>query len=166
MNKLKYAFAVIAILAMTLAATVSNGQCTCDQTRLKNIMDNATITLLNTNGTVATSLSPGTTYYVRVTSTAFSCLTSGSGCASIAAPVTFVLKIADGAVNVFGNPIPPQVGQDVGPPSYSGSITIQTLTGDDFSDQIFIRVGTQCFPSSTCGLLTSNSLADKSIIKP
>ncbi|NBW37186.1 MAG: hypothetical protein EBR30_19625 [Cytophagia bacterium] len=125
MNKIKYVFTVIAVLVMTFSVTVSKGQCTCDQTRLKNIMDNATITLLNTNGTVAISLSSGTTYYVRVTSTAFSCLTSGSGCASIAAPVTFVLKIEDGAVNVFGNPVPPQVGQDIGPPNYSGSIKLK-----------------------------------------
>lgn len=129
-------------------------------------MDNATIQLLTTGGGAVATLSPGTTYRVRITSTAFSCQLSGSGCASVSAPVSFMIKIADGALSNAGNPIPPAVAMDVSSPNYSGDILIQTLTGDDFSDQIFLKVGTQCFPSITCGLLTSNSLADKSIIKP
>lgn len=165
--KNKQYISIVAVMAfLSMMPAVLHAQCTCDQTRLKNIMDNATIQLLTTSGTVVTTLSPGTTYRVRVTSTAASCQTVGSGCAGINAPVTFIIKTADGALTSSGATIPPIVGTDVGSPSYSGSITIQTPTGDDFSDQMFLKIGTQCFPSPTCGLLTSNSLADKSVLKP
>jgi len=166
MRNTTYKMCAILFVAAVVLPGALKAQCTCDQTRLKNIMDNATITLLTSGGLPVSTLSPGTTYRVRITSTAFSCQLTGSGCSGINAPVTFIIKTADGAVSNSGNTIPPAVGQDVGSPNYSADILIKTLTGDDFSDQIFLKVGTQCFPSTTCGLLTSNALADKSVLKP
>ena len=141
-------------------------QCTCDQIRLKNIMDNAQIQFLNSSGNPVTSLSPDTEYTLRIRATSFICSQNGAGCNSISAPISFIIKIADGCL-VFDSPVPPATGRDVGPANnYTANIRIKTLDGDDFSDVCFFRIGSQCFPSPDCTVLDSNSLGDRLVILP
>lgn len=161
-------FSLILVMALSALMPLSaSAQCTCDQTRLKNILDNASITLLTTSMTTATSISPNTQYYLRVTASTNACFLSGSGCSAIGSPINLQIKIMDGATKSDGvTYVPPAYGMDVSPPSYQALFSIKTLSGDDFTNEIFFKIGAQCFPSSTCGYLTSNALADQLIIKP
>lgn len=159
---------IIILLLNVMGFSINvSAQCTCDQTRLANILSNAEVRLLNTSNQVVTSVSPGTTYYLRVRATTGYCELSGSGCSGINAPVTFQVKLADGALSGFGNPIPPAIAQDVGTSNnYTAIFQIQTLTGDDFSDVIYFRIGAQCFPSPSCGLLSSSLSSDRQVLLP
>jgi hypothetical protein len=146
----------IGILCFTGIIQSSLAQCTCNQTRLNNIIDNVNVKLVASYGsnTAVTSINPGTTYYLRVQATSYTCLQNGSGCNGIFAPVAFYVDLADGCT-VFGDYVPPQVGLDVGSGNnYTAYFTIQTFTGGDFLEQLYFRVKAVCFPSPTCGLLT------------
>lgn len=130
-------------------------QCSCNQTRLQNIMDNVDIKLVASHGsnTPVSSINPGTTYYLRVQATSHICEQSGSGCSGINAPVAFYVDLADGCT-VFGDFVPPRVGLDVGSSNnFTTYFAVQTLTGGNFLDQLYFRIRAGCFPSPSCNVL-------------
>jgi hypothetical protein len=135
--------------ALILALNVkSNAQCG-SVLWLDGMINNnqVSIQLLNTSGQPVSSINPSTNYILRIRATGGTCLVSGSGCATGAAPAAFYVRFASGCT-IDGRTIPPEsTGRDVDSSgNYTANLPLTTLPSGSFSGQVLIlvtAVGTQ-----------------------
>lgn len=149
---------VVLILALNVK---SNAQCGSISWLNNQVIPNVSIQLLNTSGQPVSSVSPSTNYILRVKANGGTCLVSGSGCATGAAPVAFYVKFAGGCT-VDGKTIPPDVtGRDVGTGNnYTAHFSLTTLPSGSFGGQVLILVTAVGTEVGVCGLKESGSYAD------
>lgn len=148
-------------VALIFAPSVRSSAQVCGSEAWLNqlVPNNVTIELLNTSGVPVSSVSPGTNYTLRVRATAWTCLVSGSGCATGAAPTAFLVVFATGCT-IQGLTVPPPVGMDVGSgTNYTANFNLTTLPSGSFGGQVFLLVRARGSEVNVCDFRESSNVA-------